>query len=63
MEQLINELNRMNKGSNVHTINKAIFYLEKALNKGVESKLVEPVKKAIQSNDWTEVKMIMWMWW
>jgi hypothetical protein len=63
MEQLINELKRMNKGANAHTINKAIFYLEKAQNKGIESKLVEPVRKAIQTNDWSEVKNIMFMWW
>jgi hypothetical protein len=53
----------MNKGANVHTINKVIFYLEKALSKGIESKLVEPARKAIQLGDWTEVKMIMRNWW
>ena len=63
MNELINKLQRMNKGSNVHTINKAIFYLEKAVNMGYESKLVEPIQKALVTNDWTEVEKIMQNWW
>jgi len=63
MKELIQQLSAMNKGADVHTINKAMFYMQRAVNKGYESKLLEPVRAALVTGDWSEVRKIMDAWW
>ena len=63
MKDLINKLERMNKGANSHTINKATMYLQKAIDKGYESKLEPKVRVALLKSDWSEVKKHMITWW
>ena len=58
IQQVINKLEKMNKGANVHTINKAIFYLKRDSFK-TKNILAERCNKAYQSNDWSAVKWVL----
>jgi hypothetical protein len=63
MKELIQQLSAMNKGADAHTINKAMFYMQSALNRGWPSKLEEPVRAALVTGDWSEVRKIVDAWW
>ena len=56
--ELINKLKRMNKGANVHTINKTVFYLQndKYDNKIYLSELAE---KSYLTGDWSMPKKLL----
>ena len=65
MSDLIRKLETMNKGSNTHTINKTIFYLEKAKKKGydeVYKELEAMAKDALLTNDWKPLSKRMARW-
>lgn len=58
IQETINKLEKMNKGSNVHTINKALFYLksDSFKTKNILSKRCE---KAYRTNNWQAVKGVL----
>ena len=65
LNDLILELQQMNKGANAHTINKSIFYLEEWRHKNPARRdiLVIAVRKSIQSGNWKEVKDLLSKLW
>jgi len=62
--ELVMRLEQRGDGAHVHTINKAIYYLQSYYRNGKDaSKLEQLVREALATDKWDSLRQHMARWW
>ena len=64
INNIVNKMKIMNKGSNAHTINKVLHYINHPnMSLGMKRIMANSASKAYKSGDWSNLKLILSRYW